>query len=87
MSTQLEGATRPDQIGTIEMTYRDAICAAMEDELAAEPSVLLMGEDVGPAGGVFKTSVGLFDRFGPERIRDTPICENGFLGVSVAAME
>jgi pyruvate dehydrogenase E1 component beta subunit len=70
-------------MGTIEMTYRDAICAAMEDELAADPSVLLMGEDVGPAGGVFKTSVGLFDRFGPERIRDTPICENGFLGVAL----
>ena len=45
--------------------------------------VLLMGEDVATAGGVFKTNEGLSERFGLERIRNTPICENGFLGVAL----
>jgi pyruvate dehydrogenase E1 component beta subunit len=65
------------------MAYRDAICAAIEDEMAADEGVLLMGEDVAEAGGVFKTSVGLLERFGPERVFNTPICENGFVGVAL----
>lgn len=65
------------------MTYRQAIALALEDELSSDASVVLIGEDVGRAGGVFKTSEGLFDRFGPQRIIDTPICENGFLGVAL----
>jgi pyruvate dehydrogenase E1 component beta subunit len=81
MSTQLDEATVSSE--TVEMTYREAIRAAMEDELAGDPSVLLMGEDVGAAGGVFKTSDGLLERFGADRIRDTPICENGFIGVAL----
>ncbi len=42
-----------------------------------------MGEDVATAGGVFKTNEGLSERFGPDRVRNTPICENGFLGVAL----
>jgi len=62
-----------------------AITAAIGDEMAADDRVLLLGEDVGAAGGVFKTSDGLLERFGPDRVRDTPIAEMGFLGLAVGA--
>ena len=80
MSTHTENRT---ETPTETLTYRDAIRLALEDELASDPSVIFMGEDVGNEGGVFKTSVGLIDRFGPERVRNTPICENGFVGVAL----
>ncbi|HEY7222518.1 MAG TPA: transketolase C-terminal domain-containing protein [Micromonosporaceae bacterium] len=67
------------------MRMRQAIAEAMAYELASDPRVVLMGEDVGAAGGVFKTSDGLLDQFGPERVRDTPISELGFLGAAVGA--
>ncbi|HET7676537.1 MAG TPA: alpha-ketoacid dehydrogenase subunit beta, partial [Candidatus Limnocylindrales bacterium] len=82
MSTQTE-VTRPDAVTEVELTYREAITAALEDEMAADPSVVLLGEDVQADGGVFKTNVGLVERFGPERVRNTPICENGFMGVAL----
>ena len=69
--------------GVVELTYREAINAALADELERDPAVLLMGEDVATAGGVFKTNEGLPERFGRERIRNTPICENGFIGVAL----
>jgi pyruvate/2-oxoglutarate/acetoin dehydrogenase E1 component len=62
-----------------------AITAAIADEMEADSRVLLLGEDVAEAGGVFKTSDGLLKRFGPERVRDTPIAEMGFLGLAVGA--
>lgn len=62
-----------------------AVVAALADELAADPTVILMGEDVALAGGTFKTSDGLLDRFGPRRVRDTPISEMGFMGAAVGA--
>jgi pyruvate dehydrogenase E1 component beta subunit len=65
------------------MTYREAITAALDDAMAADDAVLLMGEDVGADGGVFKTNSGLLEKYGPERVRNTPICENGFLGVAL----
>src|SRR5436190_9680429 len=65
------------------MTYREAINAALDDAMAANDAVLLMGEDVGADGGVFKTNAGLIEKYGPERVRNTPICENGFLGVAL----
>ncbi|WP_432831012.1 alpha-ketoacid dehydrogenase subunit beta [Dactylosporangium sp. CA-092794] len=67
------------------MRMRQAIVKAMADELAADPDVIVMGEDVGAAGGVFKTSEGLLAQFGPRRVRDTPIAEMGFLGAAVGA--
>lgn len=67
----------------VEMTYREAVAAALIDEMAADPTVILMGEDVGASGGVFKTNVGVVERFGAERVLNTPICENGFLGVAL----
>ena len=83
MSTQTEEQRAGAGAVAVEMTYRDAIRAALEDELSADPTTLLMGEDVATAGGVFKTNEGLAETFGPERIRNTPICENGFLGVAL----
>ena len=66
-----------------EMTYREAIRNAMQDELASDPEVVLLGEDVADAGGPFKTSDGLMAEFGGRRIIDTPISENGFVGVAL----
>jgi pyruvate dehydrogenase E1 component beta subunit len=83
MSTHLEAQALDAATGAVELTYRQAVAAAMADELERDPTVLLMGEDVATAGGVFKTSEGLPERFGLERIRNTPICENGFLGVAL----
>ena len=65
------------------MTYREAITAALDEVMAADEAVLLMGEDVGAEGGVFKTNTGLLEKYGPARVRNTPICENGFLGVAL----
>jgi pyruvate/2-oxoglutarate/acetoin dehydrogenase E1 component len=66
-----------------ELTYREAIAAALDDEMAADPAVVLLGEDVATEGGVFKTNVGLVEKYGPERVRNTPICENTFVGVAL----
>ncbi len=65
------------------LTYREAITAALVDEMSADPDLLLMGEDVATEGGVFKTSPGLVEQFGHQRVINTPICENGFLGVAL----
>jgi len=68
-----------------KLRMRQAIADAMADEMAADPTVVLLGEDVGAAGGVFKTSEGLLEKFGPMRVRDTPISEMGFMGAAVGA--
>jgi len=67
------------------MTYRDAVAAAIAQEMNRDPSVVLIGEDVGSAGGVFKATVGLFDKFGPDRVIDTPISEQAILGLAMGA--
>lgn len=69
----------------MKLRMRQAVSLAMADAMRADPAVVLWGEDVGAAGGVFKTSEGLLDEFGPERVRDTPISEMGFLGAAVGA--
>jgi pyruvate/2-oxoglutarate/acetoin dehydrogenase E1 component len=83
MSTQVEAL--PDAAGIVEteLTYREAINAALDDAMAADDAVLLLGEDVASDGGVFKTNIGLADKYGLERVRTTPICENGFMGVAL----
>ncbi len=68
-----------------ELTYRGAIAAGIAQEMERDPSVVLIGEDVGAAGGVFKLTEGLFDRFGPERVRDTPISEQAIIGAAMGA--
>ncbi|MGZ5504719.1 MAG: alpha-ketoacid dehydrogenase subunit beta [Chthoniobacterales bacterium] len=68
-----------------EITYRQALNEALAEELARDPNVFLMGEEVAQYNGAYKVSQGLLDRFGPKRIIDTPISENGFAGMGVGA--
>jgi len=68
-----------------ELSFREAIAAAIAQEMARDPMVYFIGEDVGAAGGVFKATVGLFERFGPERVRDTPISEQAIIGAAMGA--
>ncbi len=67
------------------MRMNQAIAAALHDEMAADDTVVCYGEDVAEAGGVFKTSQGLLEEFGPMRVRDTPISEMAILGSAVGA--
>ncbi|MCW5730987.1 MAG: alpha-ketoacid dehydrogenase subunit beta [Alphaproteobacteria bacterium] len=66
-------------------TYRDAVRAGIRDALIRDPRCFLMGEDVGRYGGCYAVSKGLLDEFGPERIRDTPLSESGFVGAGIGA--
>ena len=67
------------------MTYREALRQALREALAGDERVFLMGEDVGRYGGSFGVSRGLLDEFGPERIRDAPLSESGFVGAGIGA--
>jgi len=67
------------------ITYREAVIAALAEELERDEDVVLLGEDIGAAGGVFKTTDGLFQRFGSERVRDTPISEQAIIGCALGA--
>ena len=71
--------------GTVETTYREAIRAAIREAMLKDPRVFLMGEDVGRYGGCYAVSKGLYDEFGPERIRDTPLSESVFVGTGIGA--
>lgn len=68
---------------TTTMTMAAALNAALRDALAADPDVLLIGEDIGTLGGVFRITDGLKDRFGPDRVIDSPLAESGIIGTSV----
>jgi pyruvate dehydrogenase E1 component beta subunit len=68
-----------------QLTYRDAVAAGIAQEMRRDSNVVLIGEDIAAAGGVFKTTVGLFDEFGPQRVRDTPISEQAILGATMGA--
>ncbi|EID18017.1 pyruvate dehydrogenase E1 component (beta subunit) [Mycobacterium xenopi RIVM700367] len=69
----------------MKTTYRTAVHDALRDALRDDPRVLLMGEDVGRYGGTYAVSKGLLDEFGPDRVRDTPLSELGFVGIGVGA--
>ncbi|NOZ73281.1 MAG: alpha-ketoacid dehydrogenase subunit beta [Chloroflexi bacterium] len=68
-----------------ELTMREAINEALHEEMARDDSIIIMGEDIGAAGGVFKVTSGLYTAFGPERVFDTPIAEAGIVGLAVGA--
>ncbi|MBI3864227.1 MAG: alpha-ketoacid dehydrogenase subunit beta [Planctomycetia bacterium] len=68
-----------------KMTYREAVRAGLREALQNDPQVFLMGEDVGRYGGSYACSKGFLDEFGPERIRDTPLSENSFMGAGIGA--
>jgi pyruvate dehydrogenase E1 component beta subunit len=67
------------------LTYREAIRAALAEEIARDENVVLMGEEVAQFNGAYKVSEGLLEKFGPDRIVDTPISEAGFIGMGVGA--
>jgi pyruvate dehydrogenase E1 component beta subunit/2-oxoisovalerate dehydrogenase E1 component len=69
----------------VQSTYRDALRTALREAMQRDPRVFLMGEDVGRYGGCYAVSKGLLDEFGPERIRDTPLSEGGFVGAGIGA--
>jgi pyruvate dehydrogenase E1 component beta subunit len=69
----------------VTMTYREACRQALRDALQGDPRCFVMGEDVGRYGGCYAVTKGLLEDFGPERIRDTPLAENGFVGAGVGA--
>jgi acetoin:2,6-dichlorophenolindophenol oxidoreductase subunit beta len=68
-----------------ELTYRDAVARGIAQEMRNDDRVVLIGEDVAGAGGVFKTTVGLLEEFGPLRVLDTPISEQAILGAAMGA--
>jgi acetoin:2,6-dichlorophenolindophenol oxidoreductase subunit beta len=68
-----------------QLTYREAVTAAMAQEMRRDPNVVFLGEDVAAAGGVFKTTVGLLEEFGANRVKDTPISEQAILGATMGA--
>jgi hypothetical protein len=67
------------------MTYRDAVRDALREALRRDPAVFLMGEDIGKYGGTYAVTRGLYDEFGPERVRDTPLSESAFVGAGIGA--
>ena len=74
------------QPGTASVvTYRDAVAEGIAREMRRDPRVVCLGADIGAAGGVFKTTVGLIEEFGPERVRDPPISEQAIVGAAMGA--
>ncbi len=69
----------------MKLTYREAMRQALREALMSDPRVFLMGEDVGRYGGTYAVTKGLLEEFGPERVRDTPLSELGFVGAGVGA--
>jgi acetoin:2,6-dichlorophenolindophenol oxidoreductase subunit beta len=67
------------------ITYREAVVRALDEEMARDENVIFFGEDVGKAGGVFKVTPGLYDKYGPNRVRDTPISEVAIIGAGIGA--
>ena len=68
-----------------ELTYRDAVARGIAQEMERDERVVFLGEDVGKPGGVFKSTVGLYEKFGPKRVKDTPISEQAILGAAMGA--
>ncbi|MBL6863658.1 MAG: alpha-ketoacid dehydrogenase subunit beta [Rhodospirillales bacterium] len=68
-----------------ELTYREAVAEAIAQEMRRDDSVVFLGEDIAKAGGVFKSTVGLWEEFGDLRVRDTPISEQAILGAAMGA--
>jgi 2-oxoisovalerate dehydrogenase E1 component len=68
-----------------EITYMQATLEALSEEMDKNPRIFVMGEGIGKRGGNFKTTAGLYDKYGPVRLCDTPICERGFVGLACGA--
>ena len=68
-----------------EIMYWEAIRRAHDEEMERDPLVICMGEDIGVAGGTYKATQGLYEKYGADRVMDTPISENGYTGLGVGA--
>ncbi len=68
-----------------EITFMEATREVLAAAMEADPTIFVVGEGIGVRGGNFATTLGLFERFGPERLRDTPIAERGFVGMCCGA--
>ncbi|MCB1735448.1 MAG: alpha-ketoacid dehydrogenase subunit beta [Gammaproteobacteria bacterium] len=68
-----------------QIMFWEALRRAQDEEMERDPMVICMGEDIGVAGGTYKATNGLYDKYGPERVMDTPISENGFTGLAIGA--
>jgi 2-oxoisovalerate dehydrogenase E1 component len=68
-----------------QLTFMQATLEALTEEMERDDTIFVLGEGIGQRGGNFKTTAGLYDRFGPARLRDTPICERGFVGLATGA--
>ena len=68
-----------------QLSYREAVAYGIAQEMRRDPKLVMLGEDIAAAGGVFKTTVGLLDEFGPDRIKDTPISEQAIVGAAMGA--
>ena len=66
-----------------EVTMREAITQALQEEMRHQPDLVLLGQDIGAYGGTFGVYRGLFDEFGPDRIRDGPLCESATVGFGI----
>ena len=84
-SSYANGADEKVYTNTVETTVREALRDAMAEEMRRDESVFLMGEEVAEYQGAYKVSQGLLEEFGPRRVVDTPITENGFAGLAVGA--
>ena len=67
----------------MEMTLNQAVKSALDNEMEKNDKVVLIGEDIGKAGGVFRTTEGLYDKYGPKRVIDTPLNESGIVGTAI----
>jgi pyruvate dehydrogenase E1 component beta subunit len=83
--TEAPAPAEAQTAGVQRMTYREALRLAMREEMQRDERVFLMGEEVGVFEGAYKVSAGLLAEFGPDRVRDTPISEEGFVGAGVGA--
>jgi pyruvate dehydrogenase E1 component beta subunit len=73
------------RIVVAQLTYREAVAAGIAQEMERDERVVFLGEDIADAGGVFKATVGLLERFGPKRVRNTPISEQAIIGAAMGA--
>ena len=74
-----------DRKATREITFMQATLEALSEEMARDATIFVLGEGIGKRGGNFRTTAGLYDLYGPERVCDTPICERGFVGLAGGA--
>jgi 2-oxoisovalerate dehydrogenase E1 component len=78
-------AAGPAKLATREISFMQATLEALSEEMARDPLIFVLGEGIGVRGGNFKTTAGLYELYGPVRLRDTPICERGFVGLGCGA--